>query len=68
MYGHPRQHIWTFASGATENLVSISSCPCDMVIYLSHHLLEIISVSLDMYILGIRASVDALYRDGTGQI
>ena len=29
MYGSPRQHIWTFASGAAENLVSVSSCPCD---------------------------------------
>ena len=29
MYGSPRQHIRTFASGARENIASSSSCPCD---------------------------------------
>ena len=29
MYGSPRQHIWTFANGAWENLPSPLSCPCD---------------------------------------
>ena len=31
MYGSPRQHIWTFASGTRENrtLFYYSSCPCD---------------------------------------
>ena len=31
MYGSPRQHIWTFANGAMENLPSDSgsNCPCD---------------------------------------
>ena len=32
MYGSPRQHIWTFASGSSENYASShgSICPCDM--------------------------------------
>ena len=31
MYGSPRQHIWTFANGARENIPddSVSNCPCD---------------------------------------
>ena len=29
MYGSPRQHIWTFANGARENITSSSNCPCD---------------------------------------
>ena len=31
MHGNPRQHIWTFASGAWENGTSFraSNCPCD---------------------------------------
>ena len=31
MYGSPRQHIWTFANGARENIPedSRSNCPCD---------------------------------------
>ena len=30
MYGSPRQHIWTFANGAWENITTTSSsCPCD---------------------------------------
>ena len=29
MYGSPRQHIWTFANGAWENITSSSNCPCD---------------------------------------
>ena len=34
MYGSPRQHIWTFANGAFENILASHSqnsmCPCDM--------------------------------------
>ena len=29
MYGSPRQHIWTFANGALENITLSVSCPCD---------------------------------------
>ena len=30
MYGSPRQHIWTFATGAWENKSSSVNCPCDL--------------------------------------
>ena len=29
MYGSPQEHIWTFANGAQENIVSFRHCPCN---------------------------------------
>ena len=32
MHGSPRQHIWTFANGASENFSLSSNCPCDTAV------------------------------------
>ena len=28
-HGHPRQHIWTFMAGMSDNDIGIDSCPCN---------------------------------------
>ena len=30
MHGNPREHIWTFAAGSSENRITKSACPCDL--------------------------------------